>query len=182
MTAAAEAMDFELAAVLRDRLKALTFIQGTQAIKAEGVGDAHVFAHACRDGVMGIQAFFIRGGQNWGHRSFFPAHTNEVPEAEVLQSFLVQFYEEVPPPRLILTDRPLPEADLICEAFSERAGRKVSLKTPRRGEQARMIRQAARNAEEELERRLAETSTQARNLRELADAFELAEPPQRIEV
>jgi len=182
MAEASDAMDFELAAVYRDRLRALTFIQGSQAIHAERLGDADLFALACKGGTMCIQAFFIRGGQNWGHRSFFPAHTNDVPEAEVLQSFLVQFYEEVPPPRLILTDRPLPEADLICEAFSERSERKVSLKTPRRGETARMIRQAARNAEEELERRLAETSTQARNLRELADAFELAEPPQRIEV
>src|SRR5436305_1975906 len=181
MQAAADAMDFELAAILRDRLKALTFIQGSQAINAEGVGDADIFALANKNGVMGIQAFFIRGGQNWGHRSFFPAHTNDVPEGEVLQAFLVQFYEEVPPPRLILTDRALPEADLLCEAFSARAERKVSLKTPVRGEQARMIRQAARNAEEELDRRLAETSTQARNLREMAEAFELPEAPRRIE-
>jgi excinuclease ABC subunit C len=181
MSDASEAMNFELAAVYRDRLRALTYVQGSQAIHAEKLGDADLFALACKGGTMCIQAFFIRGGQNWGHRSFFPAHTAEVPEAEVLQSFLVQFYEEVPP-RLILTDRTLPEADLICEAFSERAGRKVAVRTPRRGEQARMIRQAARNAEEELDRRLAETSTQARNLRELADAFELAEPPNRIEV
>ena len=100
-------MDFELAAVLRDRLKALTFIQGTQAINAEGVGDADVFALACKDGTMGIQAFFIRGGQNWGHRSFFPAHTADVPEDEVLTQFLTQFYEEVPPARTVLLDREL---------------------------------------------------------------------------
>jgi len=182
MTDASEAMNFELAAVYRDRLRALTYVQGSQAIHAERLGDADLFALACKSGTMCIQAFFIRGGQNWGHRSFFPAHTNDVPEDEVLQSFLVQFYEEVPPPRLILTDRILPEADLLCEAFSARAERKVMLKAPQRGEQARMIRQAARNAEEELDRRLAETSTQARNLREIADAFELPEPPQRIEV
>src|SRR5204862_2760732 len=182
MSEASEARNFELAAVYRDRLRALTYVQGSQAINAERLGDADMFALACKGGTMCIQAFFIRGGQNWGHRSFFPAHTNDVPEAEVLQSFLVQFYEEVPPPKLILTDRPVPEAELLCEAFSERAERKVQLKTPQRGEQARMIRQAARNAEEELDRRLAESSTQAKNLRELADAFELAEPPQRIEV
>ncbi len=99
MQAAAENMDFELAALLRDRLKALTFVQGTQAINAEGVGDADVFALACKDGVIGIQAFFIRGGQNWGHRSFFPQHTNDVPEDEVLASFLTQFYEECRRPR-----------------------------------------------------------------------------------
>mgnify|MGYP003334409162 CR=1 FL=1 len=101
MQAAAENMDFELAAVLRDRLKALTFIQGTQFINAEGVGDADIFALACLEGVIGIQAFFIRGGQNWGHRSFFPSHTAEVSEEEVLQLFLMQFYEEVPPARTI---------------------------------------------------------------------------------
>lgn len=182
MGEASEAMNFELAALYRDRLRALTYVQGSQAIHAEKLGDADLFALACKGGTMCIQAFFIRGGQNWGHRSFFPAHTSDVPEAEVLQSFLVQFYEEVPPPRLILTDRQLPETDLLCEAFSERAERKVQLKTPQRGGTAKMIRQAARNAEEELERRLAETSTQAKNLRELADAFELAEPPGRIEV
>ena len=105
MTEASEAMNFELAAVYRDRLRALTYVQGSQAIHAERLGDADLFALACKGGTMCIQAFFIRGGQNWGHRSFFPAHTNDVPEDEVLQSFLVQFYEEVPPPRLILTDR-----------------------------------------------------------------------------
>jgi excinuclease ABC subunit C len=182
MTEASDAMNFELAAVYRDRLRALTYVQGSQAIHAERLGDADLFALACKGGTMCIQAFFIRGGQNWGHRSFFPAHTNDVPEAEVLQSFLVQFYEEVPSPRLILTDRALPEAELIAEALSKGAERKVALKVPQRGDQARMIRQAARNAEEELDRRLAETSTQARNLREVAETFELAEPPQRIEV
>ena len=182
MSEASAAMDFELAAVYRDRLRALTFIQGSQAIHAERLGDADLFALACKGGTMCIQAFFIRGGQNWGHRSFFPAHTNDVPEAEVLQSFLAQFYAEVPPPRLVLTDRALPEAALIAEALSARADRKVGLKVPQRGEQAKMIRQAKRNAEEELDRRLAESSTQARNLREIADLFELAEPPRRIEV
>jgi excinuclease ABC subunit C len=182
MSDAAEKQDYELAAVYRDRLRALTFIQGAQAVHAEKLGDADLFALAAKGGQMCIQAFFIRGGQNWGHRSFFPAHTSDVPEADVLQSFLVQFYEEVPPARLVLTDRDLPEADLLAEAFAARAGRKVRLHTPRRGETARMVRQAARNAEEELDRRLAETSTTARNLRELADLFELAEPPNRIEV
>ncbi|MDQ8756404.1 excinuclease ABC subunit UvrC [Sphingosinicella sp. LHD-64] len=182
MSAASDAMDFELAAIYRDRLRALTYIQGSQAIHAEKLGDADLFALASRGGQMCIQAFFIRGGQNWGHRSFFPAHTSDVPEAEVLSSFLAQFYEEVPPARQILTDRELPEAALLAEAFSERAGRKVQLKTPVRGETAKMIRQAGRNAEEELDRRLAESSTTLKNLRELADLFELPEPPERIEV
>ena len=182
MTAAAEGMDFELAAVLRDRLKALTFIQGTQAINADGVGDADVFALAARDGVIGIQAFFIRGGQNWGHRSFFPAHTTDVPEAEVLEQFLVQFYEEVPPARTVLVDRDLPEAGLLAEALSAQAGRKVAVDVPQRGTRRRLMEQAQRNAREALERRLAESTTQAKLNREVAELFDLAEPPDRIEI
>jgi len=182
MSKAAEAMDYELAAVYRDRLRALTYIQGTQTVHAEGLGDADIFALACKGGTMCIQAFFIRGGQNWGARSFFPAHTNDVPEEEVLESFLVQFYEEVPPPKQVLLDRPLGEAELLAEALSERAARKVTLRVPQRGDHLKMVRQAKRNAEEELDRRLAESSTQHRNLRALADLFELEAPPQRIEV
>ena len=182
MNKAAEEMDFELAAVYRDRLRALTYIQGTQTIAAEGLGDADIFALACKGGTMCVQAFFIRGGNNWGARSFFPAHTTDVPEAEVLASFLVQFYEEVPPPRQILLDRSLPEGDLLAEALSARAERKVTVRVPQRGDHVKMVRQAKRNAEEELDRRLAESSTQHQNLRALADLFELEEPPQRIEV
>ena len=182
MTAAAEAMDFELAAVLRDRLKALTFIQGSQFINAEGVGDADIFALARHEGVIGIQAFFIRGGQNWGHRSFFPAHTTDVPEEEVLQQFLMQFYEEVPPARSVLVDRVVPEAALLAEALTATAGRKIAIDVPQRGTRRRLIDQARRNAEEALERRLAESTTQAKLNREVADLFELAEPPGRIEI
>ncbi len=182
MEAAAEAMDFELAALLRDRLRALTFIQGTQAINAEGVGDADIFALACKDGAMGIQAFFIRGGQNWGHRSFFPSHTADVPEDEVLVSFLGQFYEEVPPARTILLDRELGEGALLSEALGEAAGYRVALSVPQRGTRRRLMEQAQRNAVEALDRRLAESTTQARLLREVAELFDLAEPPDRIEV
>ncbi|AJP71059.1 excinuclease ABC subunit UvrC [Sphingomonas hengshuiensis] len=182
MQAAAENLDFEQAAVLRDRLKALTFIQGSQAINAEGVGDADIFAMAHRNGVMGIQAFFIRGGQNWGHRSFFPAHTNDVPEDEVLSAFLMQFYEDVPPPRNVFVDRELDEAALLAEAMAERAGHKVALSVPQRGARRRLMEQAQRNAVEALDRRLAESTTQARLLAELAEFFDLPEPPDRIEV
>ncbi|OYY68033.1 excinuclease ABC subunit UvrC [Sphingomonas sp. 28-63-12] len=182
MEAAAAAMDFELAAILRDRLRALTFIQGSQAINADGVGDADIFAMANRDGVMGIQAFFIRGGQNWGHRSFFPAHTNDVPEDEVLTSFLSQFYEEVPPPRTIFVDRALADSALLGEALGSAAGHRVSLSTPQRGVRRRLLEQAKRNAEEALDRRLAESTTQAKLLREVAELFDLGEPPDRIEI
>ena len=182
MEAAAANMDFELAAILRDRLKALTFIQGSQFINAEGVGDADIFALACHEGLIGIEAFFIRGGQNWGHRSFFPAHTADVPEDEVMTQFMMQFYEEVPPARTILIDRELPDAEVLVQALSEQAGRKVELTVPQRGVRRRLLDQATRNAQEALERRLAESTTQARLHRELAELFELGEPPDRIEV
>ena len=182
MQAAAEAMDFERAVVLRDRLRALTFIQGTQFINAEGVGDADIFALASKDGVVGIEAFFIRGGQNWGHRSFFPGHVADVPEDEVLAQFLMQFYEEVPPARTVFVDRALPDQALLAEAMAKQAGRKVALGTPQRGTRRRLLDQAKRNAVEALDRRLAESTTQARLLREVADLFELPEPPDRIEV
>ncbi len=182
MQDAAEKMDFELAAVLRDRLKALTFIQGTQAINAEGVGDADVFGMAEKEGQIGIQAFFIRGGQNWGHRAFFPAHVADVPEDEVFSQFLMQFYEEVPPARNVLVDRDLAEAELLAEAMSERAGYKVALSVPQRSARRRLIEQAKRNAIEALDRRLAESTTQARLLREVAELFGLSDSPNRIEV
>ena len=143
MAEASEAMDFELAAVYRDRLRALTYVQGSQAIHAERLGDADMFALACKGGTMCIQAFFIRGGQNWGHRSFFPAHTDDVPEDEVLQSFLVQFYEEVPPPRLILTDRDAARGRAARRGLV-RAGRAQGRRSRRRSAatRRRMIRQA----------------------------------------
>ncbi|MEG3154983.1 excinuclease ABC subunit UvrC [Sphingomonas sp. RB1R13] len=182
MAAAAEAQDYELAAVYRDRLRALTYIQGSQTVHAEGLGDADIFALASSAGQMCIQAFFIRGGQNWGHRSFFPAHTNEVPEDEVLTSFLVQFYEDMPPPKRLLVDRDLEEAELLTDALGERAGHKVSIERPQRGDRKKLVEQATRNAEEALERRLAEGTTQGKLLRELADTFELPDIPKRIEV
>lgn len=182
MAEAAEALDFERAAMLRDRLRAATFIQGSQAVNAEGVGNADVFAVACKGGHFAIQAFFIRGGQNWGHRAFFPSHTEGLDEGEVLTAFLAQFYEEVPPPRLILVDRMLAEADLLAEAFAGSAGGKVELSIPQRGDRRRLMEQASRNAVEALDRRLAESGTKARLNRELAEFLELPEPPQRIEV
>ncbi len=182
MQQAAEAMDFERAAMLRDRLRALTFIQGSQAINAEGVGDADIWALACKAGVTCIQAFFIRGGQNWGHRAFFPSHTADVPEDEVLTSVMLQFYEEVPPPRTILLDRVLAENALVETAFSDRAGRSVSITKPQRGDRVRLVAQASRNAEEALDRRAAEATTQGKLLHDVAELFELDAPPKRIEV
>jgi len=182
MAEAAENLQFETAAMLRDRLRAATFIQGSQAINAAGLGDADIFALAAKSGQMSVQAFFIRGGQNWGHRAFFPRHTNDVEEAQVLASVMLQFYEEVPPPPIILVDRDLPERELIEAALSEVAGRKVRISVPERGDRRKLMAQAQRNAIEALERRLAETGTKARLNRELAEFLELEAPPQRIEV
>ncbi|GGC22454.1 UvrABC system protein C [Novosphingobium marinum] len=182
MAEASEALDFERAAMLRDRLRAATFIQGSQAINAGGLGNADIFAMASKGGQIGIQAFFIRGGQNWGHRAFFPTHTDGLGEEEVFQSFLAQFYEEVPPARCILVDRELPEAGLLSEALQEAAGGRVDISVPQRGDRRRLIAQASRNAAEALDRRLAESGTKAKILQEVADVFELPEPPQRIEI
>jgi excinuclease ABC subunit C len=182
MTGAAERQDYEMAAVYRDRLKALTFIQGSQAINAEGLGDADIFALAGKDAGMCIQAFFIRGGQNWGHRSFFPVHTADVGEDEVLMQFMAQFYEDVPPAPLILCDREPAETLLLAEALSQRIGRKVRIEIPQRGERVKLIRQAQRNAVEALERRQAESSAQGKVLAEMADLFGLEAPPERIEI
>ena len=182
MAKAAEALDFETAAMLRDRLRAATFIQGSQAINAQGVGDADVFALAEKGGQMAVQAFFIRGGQNWGHRAFFPRNIRDLDAADVLANVLLQFYEEVPPPATILVDRELAERDLIAEAFGAAAGRKVELSVPQRGTRRKLMEQAQRNAVEALERRLAETGTKAKIMRELAEFLELDEVPQRIEV
>ena len=182
MEQAAASLDFESAAMLRDRLRAATAIQGSQAVNAAGVGDADVFALAARGGHIGIQAFFVRGGQNWGHRAFFPTHTQDVEEDQVLADVLAQFYEEVPPPRTVLVDRELPEQALLAEALGEAAGHRVEISVPQRGDRRRLMAQAQRNAVEALERRLAESGTRARINRELAEFLELAEPPQRIEI
>ena len=182
MTKSADAMDFEQAAVLRDRLKSLTFIQGSQSVHADGLGDADVFALAAKGGQLCVAGFFIRGGQNWGHRSFFPAHVAGVPEAEVMASFLMQFYEGVPPPKTILVDREPAEMELLSEALGEVAERKIEISVPQRGNRRRLLEQAVRNAGEELDRRLAESSSQAKLGRELAELFDLESPPQRIEI
>ncbi len=182
MAAAAANLEFETAATLRDRLRAATFIQGSQAINAEGVGNADIFALAAKGGQIGIQAFFVRGGQNWGHRAFFPSHIAGVEENQVLSQVLAQFYEEVPPPRTILVDRELSEQALLAEALCTAAGHRVEISVPQRGDRRRLLEQAQRNANEALDRRLAETGTQARTLRELTDFLELPEEPRRIEI
>lgn len=182
MEKAADALDFEMAALYRDRLKALNFIQNRQAINAAGLPDADIFALAAKGSNVCIQAFFIRGGQNWGHRSFFPAHTTDVAIEEVFSSFLMQFYDRMPPPKLVLIDRELPDAELLSEALSTHAKYKVSVSKPQRGDRLKLLKQASRNAEEALDRRLAESSTQAKIMREMVDLLELDGVPERIEI
>ncbi|WP_448577678.1 excinuclease ABC subunit UvrC [Thermaurantiacus sp.] len=183
MQEAANARDYERAAVIRDRLKALAYIQGSQAIHAGDARlDADVIALGRERGITSIQIFFIRGGQNWGHRALFPAQAGDVPEEEVLQAFLGQFYADLPPPRLLLLDREIPEAEDLAEALSQRAGHRVALKVPRRGRLRAMVEQARRNAVEAVNRRLAERGTQAGLMARMADLFGLAEPPRRIEI
>ena len=193
MAKAAEDLDFETAAILRDRLRAATFIQGSQAINATGVGDADVFALANKNGQIAVQAFFVRGGQNWGHRAFFPRNTADQEDGQVLSDVLLQFYEEVPPPRTVLIDRELPEQELMALALEEATklasdasgksgGHKVTISIPQRGDRRRLMEQAQRNAVEALDRRLAESGTKAKLNRDLAEFLELSEPPQRIEV
>jgi excinuclease ABC subunit C len=182
MQSAADAMDFESAAVYRDRLRALSQIQSHQAINSDAAGDADVIALAAKGGVSCVQVFFVRGGQNWGNRAFFPRHDRSEAEADILFAFLSQFYEDKEPPRRLLLDRTLPDADLLAEALSIKMGRKISVEAPQRGQLRPLVETAIRNAAEALDRRLAESASQVRHLAAIAEAFDLSEPPQRIEV
>ena len=182
MADAAAEMQFETAAIIRDRLRALTLVQGGSTLAAAGAGDADAIAIASQGGCVCIQVFFIRGGQNWGHRAFFPSHTEELSEEEVLLAFLAQLYADMPAPKELLLDRMPAEAGLLEEALSERAGRQVKVRHARRGSGRRLVAQAKRNAREALARRMAETGTQAALLREMAETFDLVAPPKRIEV
>ena len=181
MHAASDALDFELAGVYRDRLRALNFIQA-QAQSGTAASDADIFALASKGGQVSIQAFFVRSGQNWGHRAFFPAQVTDVEETEILASFLMQFYEDMPPPAMVLVDRALPEENLLTEALSARAGRRITVRAPQRGANRKLVEQAMRNAAEALDRKIGESSTQAKLLTQLRDVFNLESIPQRIEV
>jgi len=182
MAAASEAMEFERAAALRDRIRALTQVQSAQGINPRGVAEADVVALHMEGGQACVQVFFIRAHQSWGNRDFYPRTGAGADEAEVMQAFLAQFYDDKEPPRLILLSHPVEDADLMAELLAERAGRKVELAVPQRGEKAELVENAARNARESLARRMSENATQARLLEGLAEAFELDGPPARIEV
>jgi excinuclease ABC subunit C len=182
MEAASAELDFESAAVYRDRLAALSHVTSHQGINPRGVEEADVFALHQEAGQSSIQVFFFRTGQNWGNRGYFPKADPAVEPAEVLESFVAQFYDDKPPPRQILLSHALPEQALLAEALSERAGRKVEIAVPQRGEKRDLVEHALTNAREALGRRLAETSSQTALLEGLAVAFALEAPPRRIEV
>jgi excinuclease ABC subunit C len=182
MQAASATLDFEAAALIRDRIRALTHVQGQQDINVQSVGDADVIAAHQAGGQTSIQVFFFRGGQNWGNRAYFPSHDRQLPVEEVLASFLGQFYDNKPPPPLILLSHALAEADLIAEALTIRAERKVTLLVPQRGERARLLGHALNNAREALGRRVAESASQRKLLEGVAATFGLEAPPRRIEV
>nr|WP_106409281.1 excinuclease ABC subunit UvrC [Pseudoroseomonas deserti] len=183
MEQAAESLEFERAASLRDRIRGLTYVQGQNSINLEGVGDADIVALHQIAGQSCLQVFFFRGGRNNGNRSFFPSHLKDdaAPE-EVLSAFLAQLYDDLPPPPLVLLSHALPDAGLIAEALTLKAGKKVELATPQRGEKRSAVEHAATNAREALERRLAEGTAQVALLEGVARLFDLAEPPRRIEV
>ncbi len=182
MQAAAEAMEFERAAALRDRIRALTNVQQSQGINPQGVAEADVIALHMEGGQACVQVFFIRANQSWGNRDFYPRTGAGAEAPEILQAFLTQFYDDKLPPRLILLSHPPEDTELVADALSERAGRKVALAVPQRGEKLDLVVNASRNARESLGRRMAEGAAQSKLLAGLAEAFDLDAPPQRVEV
>ncbi|MBI1180885.1 MAG: excinuclease ABC subunit UvrC [Alphaproteobacteria bacterium] len=181
MNQASEALEFEQAAAIRDRIKALTSIQSRQGITAGDIADADVIAAHQEGGQTCIQVFFLRAGQNWGNRAYYPRHDASQSLEEVLESFIGQFYDSRPAPASILLSHDFAERPLMAEALSLKAPRKVALLVPKRGEKANMVALAQRNARDALALRQAESASQQRVLAELADIFDLDGPPGRIE-
>ena len=181
MAAAAENTEYERAAALRDRIRALTHVQGSSVINPASLDDADIIAVWQNAGQSCVQVFFVRGGRNNGNRAHFPTHARGDEAADVLSAFIAQFYDDKPPPPLILTNHELPEAALIEDALSLKADRRVSLAVPQRGEKCRVVEHAATNAREALERRLAETTGTMKLLEGVATLFDLPAAPGRIE-
>jgi excinuclease ABC subunit C len=187
MEEAAGKLEFERAAALRDRIRGLTYVQGSGSMNPASITDADIIAGHQLAGQTCIQVFFVRGGRNNGNRAFFPIHAKAEETAEVMAAFIAQFYDDKPPPACIFLSHALPEQELIEEALSLKAqtfgtGKRVVLSVPKRGEKATVVEHAATNAREALERKLAETAGQGKLLDALATLFELPAPPTRIEV
>ncbi len=182
MVDASDRLDFETAARYRDRIRALSAIQAHQDINVEGIGDADAMAAFQAGGQTCIQVYFFRAGRNYGTRAYFPNHDAAQNEGEVLSAFVAQFYDDKRPPKMVLLSHQPEEIELLTEALTLRADRKVDLAVPRRGDKRRLIDHAGANAREALARRLAETSAQSKLLAGVAGAFDLDGPPDRIEV
>jgi excinuclease ABC subunit C len=182
MEKASAELEFETAALYRDRLAALSAIQSQQGINPRSVEEADVFAIHQEGGYSCVEVFFFRTGQNWGNRAYFPRAEKSFTPEEVLASFLAQFYDDKPPPKLILLSHTIEECELLADALSIKAGFKVEVSTPRRGEKKEMITHALTNAREALGRKLADTATQGRLLQGLVTTLGLPHPPKRIEV
>jgi excinuclease ABC subunit C len=182
MEKASFALDFEHAAVYRDRLAALSAIQSHQGVNPRGVEEADVFALHQQGGFACVEVFFFRTGQNWGNRAYFPRADKSLAPAEILAAFLAQFYDDKPCPRLILASHEIDDRALLAEALSTKSGHRIEVVVPQRGEKKDLIEHALANAREALGRKLAETSSQEKLLRQLAETFGLPRVPRRIEV
>ena len=182
MLSASENMEFERAAALRDRIKAMTQVQTSQGINPQGVPEADVIALHMEGGQACVQVFFIRGNQNWGNRDYYPRIVGDISITEVMQAFVGQFYADRDPPRMVLLSDPIEDQSLMAEALTAKLGRKVKIALPIRGEKLELVTGAKRNARESLARRMSESASQIRLLKGLAEAFDLPKPPQRIEV
>ena len=182
MQVASDNLEFEKAAALRDRIRALTQVQSAQGINPQGVKEADVIALHMDSGQACVQVFFIRANQNWGNRDYYPRVGPDVSKAEVMQAFVGQFYDSKDPPRQIILSDDIEDSALLADALSDKLGRKVEILVPQRGEKAELVSGALRNARESLGRKMSETATQAKLLRGVAEAFDLSGPPQRIEV
>jgi excinuclease ABC subunit C len=182
MDKASVALDYERAAIYRDRLSALSAIQSHQGINPRSTDEADVFAVHQAGGYSCVEVFFFRTGQNWGNRAYFPKADRSIGPAEVLGAFLAQFYDDKPPPRLILVSHDFGERALLSEALTAKSGRKVEVSAPQRGERKELVQHALANAREALARKLADTSSQQKLLGALKETFSLPHPPGRIEV
>ena len=182
MTTASDAMEFETAARVRDRIRALASITAEQVVNPETVDEADVFAIHAEGGQACVQVFFFRAGQNWGNRAYFPRVDRSDEAADILDAFLGQFYEDKPIPRLILVSEEPPNCALLAEAFCIRRGSKVEIATPKRGEKRDLVAHALTNAREALGRKMAESSAQTKLLEGVCEAFGLEGQPERIEV
>jgi excinuclease ABC subunit C len=182
MEHASSELEFETAALYRDRLAALSAIQSQQGINPRTVEEADVFAIHQEGGYSCVEVFFFRTGQNWGNRAYFPRAEKSFTLEEVLSSFLAQFYDDKPPPKLILLSHEIEESELLADALAVKAGRKVEVSVPKRGEKKELVAHALTNAREALGRKLADTSTQGRLLQGLATTLALPQAPRRIEV